>query len=161
MASKIIIGKSKIHGKGIFARQDIKKGEIVCIIKGPQMFKINRSMKDALSHPDWVGLKANNWVDPISPYKYLNHSCDPNTAIKGYKTLIAIENICKGAEITIDYSIIEGDYRWYMKCNCENKKCRKLIKSIGFLNPKLYQKYSPYISKEFRKIYEKNTINNK
>lgn len=156
MASKIKYKQSSIHGKGIFSIQEIKEGEIVCIIKGRRMFKINKNEKDALAHPNWVGFKINNWVDPVPPYKYLNHSCKPNTAIKGSKTLVALKNIEKDEEITIDYSIIEADPRWYMKCHCGNNNCRGIIKSIQFLPDQTYSRYLPNISKEFQKIHEGN-----
>ncbi len=154
MAKKITYKKSGIHGLGIFASQDIKKGEVVCIIKGPRMFKVNRNLKDALSHPDWVGFKKNYWVDPVPPYKYLNHSCKPNTAVKGQKTLIALTNIPKNTEVTVDYSIIEADPRWFMKCGCKLPDCRKIIRSISFLPAKKFKDYLPYISTDFRKVYQ-------
>lgn len=155
MAKKIFFKESPIHGKGIFASRDIEKGEIVCIIKGPHMFKINKSERDALSHPDWVGYRINNWVDPLPPYKYLNHSCEPNTAVKGRKTLVALKNIHRGDEVTIDYSIIEADPRWHMKCACGQKRCRGTIRSISYLPVDRFKSYLPYISSDFRKVYLK------
>jgi SET domain-containing protein len=153
---KFYIGESKIHNKGIFAVRNIKIGEIVGVVQGIKKFKINRNIKDALANPDWVGFKMHNWVDPIPPYKYLNHSCNPNVAIKGYKTFIAICNIKKDKEITIDYSIIEADSLWYMKCCCKEKKCRGIIESIQKLPMKVYLSYLPFISKEFQNLYEKD-----
>ncbi len=157
-SKKIYVGKSQLHGMGIFALRKIKKGEIVGIVQGPKMFKVNRNIRDALSNPDWVGFKMHNWVDPIPPYKYLNHSCNPNIAIKGFKTLIAIRDIKKEEEITIDYSIIEADPLWYMKCTCKEKKCRGIIKSIQKLPKKIYKSYLPFISKEFQDLYEKSLL---
>ena len=152
---KIYIGKSKIHRKGVFASQDIKKGEIVGIIQGPKKFKINRNKHDALTHPDWVGFKMHTWIDPVPPYKYLNHSCNPNVGIRGHKTLVAIRDIKKDKEITIDYSIIEADPRWYIECSCKAKNCRGVIRSIQYLPKKIYNNYLPFISKEFQNLYKK------
>ncbi|MFA4975367.1 MAG: SET domain-containing protein [Candidatus Paceibacterota bacterium] len=153
---KFYVGQSRIHNKGIFAVKDIKKGELVGVVQGPKKFKINKNINDALSNPDWIGFKIHNWVDPIPPYKHLNHSCNPNVAIKGNKTLIAICDIKKDKEVTIDYSIIEADLRWYMKCSCKEKKCRSIIKSIQKLPKKVYNSYLPFISKEFQNLYMKN-----
>lgn len=158
MASKIVVNQSKIHGKGIFAKRDIKKGEIVLIIKGPEIFKINQTLKDVLDNPDWVGFKINHWIDPTPPYKYLNHSCNPNAGIRGQKTLIALHNIKKDEEITIDYSITEVDPRWQMSCSCNSDKCRGIIKSIQSLPSEIYKKYYPNISSEFQKIYERTNF---
>lgn len=154
MASKIIDKKSLIHGRGIFSAKDIKRGEVICVIKGTKFFKVNKNVKDALSHPDWVGFKMNNWVDPAVPFKYLNHSCIPNSAVKGKVTLVALRDIKKGEEVTIDYSIIEADFRWHMKCHCGNKNCRGVIKSIQWLPREVYNSYCPYISKDFQRVYE-------
>ncbi|MFA6269816.1 MAG: SET domain-containing protein-lysine N-methyltransferase [Candidatus Paceibacterota bacterium] len=156
MSTKVTVSKSGIHGKGIFATRDIAKGEIVFIIKGPRMFKVNNGKKDALSHPDWVGFKMNNWVDPIPPYKYLNHSCNPNCGIKGKVEVVALKDIKKGDETTTDYSIIEADQLWSMKCACGEKNCRKIIKSIQFLPTKQFSRYFPYIPTYFRTLYLKN-----
>ena len=42
---KIYIEKSKLHGKGIFARRDIKKGETVFVMKGNKIkFLINNKL---------------------------------------------------------------------------------------------------------------------
>lgn len=153
-SKKIYVMESKIHNKGIFAVKNIKKGEIVGVIQGSKKFKINRNINDALSNPDWVGFKRHHWIDPIAPYKYLNHSCHPNVAVKGNKTLIAIRNIKKDEEVTIDYSIIEADPRWYMKCLCKENKCRGIIKSIKKLPKSVYRSYLPFISKEFQNLYK-------
>ena len=155
MASKITVKESTIHGKGIFALKDIKKGEIISIIKGPRKFKINRSAKDALAHPDWVGFKMHHWIDPIPPYKYLNHSCNPNCGIKGKVETVALKNIKKGEEVVIDYSIIEGDVRWRMKCHCGQKNCRETIKSFQFLPDKQFYRYFPFIPTCFKNLYLK------
>lgn len=156
MRKKFYSGESKIHSKGIFANKNIKKEEIVGVIQGPKKFKINKNAADALSNPDWVGFDLNYWIDPIPPYKHLNHSCDPNVAILGNKTLVAIKNIAKNEEITIDYSIIEADPRWHMRCTCGEKNCRRIVGSIQKLPQRVYNKYMPFISKRFRVIYENN-----
>lgn len=154
MATKITYQKSLIHGNGIFSTQEIKRGEVVCIIKGKKFFKINKNLKDVFANPDWVGFKMNNWVDPAVPFKYLNHSCSPTSAIRGKVTLVALRNIRKGEEITIDYSIIEADDRWHMKCHCGSKNCRGMIKSIQWLPENVYHSYHPYISKDFQRLWE-------
>lgn len=153
----IYIATSKIQGFGIMSGEDVKKGEIIRYIKGDIQFKVNKNKKDALAHPNWIGIADNQWIDPEKPYKFLNHSCNPSAGIKGKVSLIAIKDIREGEEITIDYSIIEGDPRWEMTCNCGNLNCRKIIRSIEFLPNETFKKYLPFIPKYFQKIY-KNKI---
>ena len=52
----IYICASKIEGLGINAGEDIEKGAVITRFKGPLKFKINKNKRDALSHPDWVGV---------------------------------------------------------------------------------------------------------
>ena len=153
---KFYVGLSKIHNKGIFAFRDIKKEEIISRFKGPIKFKINRNKRDALLHPDWVGITKDHWMDPERPQKFFNHSCNPNASIKGRIFIESIKNIRKDEEITFDYSTIEGDLRWEMKCKCKEKNCRKIIKSIQFLPKRQIIKYMPYIPAYFKNLYIKN-----
>src|SRR3989344_2127500 len=154
---KIHYANSHIHRRGLMIGEDAKKGEIVTKILGPLKFKLNKNKRDALSHPDWVGVKKNYWVDPLRPHKFINHSCDPSTGVRGV-TLIALRDLKKGEEITMDYSTIEGDPRWQMKCSCRAKNCRKVIRSVQFLSPKRF-KAIKYIPVYFRNLYQKKRYN--
>lgn len=145
---------SKIDGLGIFAGEDIKKGDAIQHIKGEVKFFVVKNKNDSQSYPNWVGVGKNKWIDPEYPYKYLNHSCNPNSGIKGSVTMVAIKDIKEGEEITIDYSIIEGDNDWEMKCRCGEKSCRRIIRSVQFLPSKVFKKYLPYIPTYFKRVYQ-------
>lgn len=144
-------GTSKIDGMGVRAGENIPKNKVIARIKGELKFKVNKNKKDALSNPDWVGVKKDIWIDPEKPYKFLNHSCSPSAGIRGL-TIISIRAIQEGEEITIDYSTIEGDKRWTMLCKCKEKKCRGVIRSIEYLTPDQFNQI-PYIPAYFRKLY--------
>ncbi|HHT9130291.1 MAG TPA: SET domain-containing protein [Candidatus Brocadiaceae bacterium] len=105
----IYIRTSKIEGKGVAAGEDIQKGDVIQHIKGEARFLVIKSKEDSLSYPNWFGISKNKWIEPDYPNQYLNHSCNPNCGIKGKLTMVALNNIKEGEEITIDYSIIEGD----------------------------------------------------
>lgn len=155
MSSKIIISKSRIHGKGIIANQDIKKGEIVFIIKGKPVHFVITNKKASLRYPRWVGMSKFSWIDPHEPARFLNHSCSPSCGIKGKVEVVALHDIKKGEEITIDYSITEMDTLWHMKCNCGNNNCRKMIRSIQSLPREIFNKYTPYVPTYFMKVYNR------
>lgn len=152
----IYVATSKIAGLGIMAGENIKKGEYIFTVRGKLKFKINKNEKDALENPNWVGIKKNYWIDPTKPYKFLNHNCNPNSGANNLADLVALKNIKEGEEITIDYSIIEGDHRWEMNCSCKSKICRRKIKSIQFLPEKIYKKYLPHVSSYFQKMHPIN-----
>jgi hypothetical protein len=158
---KVYTGKSKLHGRGIFVSRNIKKGEAVFIIKGKKVrFLINNKKQAQIAGLNWVGVGKNEWVDPIKHCICFNHSCKPNCAIKGRVTVIALCNIKKGEEITFDYSMNEADIFWHMKCNCGNKNCRKIIRSIQFLPKKIFYRSLSSIPKYYRQVFRRFNISN-
>lgn len=156
--SKVFIKDSKYDGKGIFAKKDIKKGEIIFIIKGQRKkFLIDNKESAKMAGMNWVGIGKNEWIDPQKYCQYFNHSCDPNSYLKGKVTVVALKNIKKGEEITFDYSLNESDIFWKLdrECLCGSKKCRKDIRSIQFLSEEEYKDRKFMIPKYYRMIFEK------
>ena len=157
--SKITVGKSRIHGNGIFATRNIKKGETAFIIKGKIVRWIVSDQRTSLYGPDWIGIGKEVWIDPKGPAKLLNHSCEPSCGMKGKVKVVALRDMKKGEEITVDYSITEIDRLWYMRCNCKSKNCRKKIQSIQHLPKRIYDKYTPFIPTYFAKVYNRSHEN--
>ncbi|MDB5264592.1 MAG: nuclear protein [Parcubacteria group bacterium] len=152
----IYICTSKIDGQGVTAGEDIKKGETIQHIKGEAKFLAITSKEESLSYPNWIGIGKNKWIDPNAPNQYLNHSCNPNSGIKGTVTMVALKDIREGEEITVDYSIIEGDDLWEMPCSCGEANCRKVIRSIRYIPNEQFKKYLPYVPTYFKKLYLKH-----
>lgn len=154
MSVSYYLAQSKISGRGIFTNEDVKKGKIVCIMKGKRWHLIHTSKKDAMSNPNMVGLGKDLWIDPTLPISSMNHSCDPNLGTKGTVTFVALRDIKKDEELTFDYSTSE-DGLWTIKCKCKSKNCRKIVRGIRYLPLKVYKKYLPYIPRYFQGIYKK------
>jgi|SRR3989344_3196433 len=161
-SKKIYAGKSKLHGKGIFASRDIKKGKIVSLIKGKIVTLAVIDKRPPAYGPNWIGYGKNKWINTLYPFDTINHSCNPNVGIKGSRTVVALRNIKKEEELLIDYSTTESDQPWKLdkKCKCGNKGCRKVVKSIQFLPKKIYNKYMPYIPNFFQGVYKKHNKKN-
>ncbi|MFH1758970.1 MAG: SET domain-containing protein-lysine N-methyltransferase [Patescibacteria group bacterium] len=151
---KVYIAKADNLGNGLFAKKNIKKDEVIFITKGvvekgsydPKLYDIG---------PNWLAIAKNTWLSPFNdnPWRYINHSCNPNTGLKGQVTVVAMKNIRKDQWITIDYSITEADPYWKMRCMCKQKNCRKIIRSIRFLPSRLFEKYKKYIPKFLKDGY--------
>lgn len=157
----IYICTSKIDGLGVSIGENTKKDEIIARIRGEMKLKVNKNFKDTFANPDWVGVAKNQWIDPEKPYKFLNHSCSPTAGFKGRVTLVALRNMKEGEEITIDYSMVEGDPNWKMKCMCSEKNCRKVIRSVQFMSEDQFEKYLPYIPTYFKNLYLKRRKHSK
>ena len=153
---KIHIGKSKLHGKGLLASRDIKKGEIIFIIKGKKInFLIDSKQKAQKAGLNWIGWGKNKWIDPARYALYFNHSCEPNSGIRGKVTIVALCNIKMGEEVTFDYSLNESDVFWHIRCNCGSKSCRKTIRSVQFLPPETFRERVHSIPKYFQNVYKR------
>lgn len=120
----IIVKKSKIHGKGVFANRDFKKGDIVIKYN---LKKLTKKEFDSLSEKEkhYTSKEGSDYFLFLSPEKYVNHSCDPNTNPIN-KCDVAIKSIKKGEEITTDYSK-DNVPNLNMKCNCGSKDCKGKI----------------------------------
>lgn len=154
---KLVSRNSKIHGFGLFAAEKIKSGEFVAHIRG-QVSTVKKDLlytpQEAKMHPNWVGITMTHWVDPNIPFKYLNHSCDPSCGVKGKIRMYALKNMEIGDEITVDYSTIEANPFWHMRCSCGSSKCRREIKSVSFLPKDVFDGYIPFIPTAFKKFYQ-------
>ncbi|MFH1325145.1 MAG: SET domain-containing protein-lysine N-methyltransferase [archaeon] len=127
----VIVKKSKIEGKGVFANMDFKKREIVIkwdkplILKKEEIKNIPKKEQKFISY-----YKNGKYILHQTEERYVNHSCNPNTIAKNNSD-VAIKDIKKGKEITGDY-IKEKvpEHNLNFKCNCKSKNCKKVITGI-------------------------------
>ncbi len=154
MSELFFVGESPIHGKGVFAKRDISKGETICFMRGESIdtLEVQRryeSGEERESDPLQVGEKE--YLDLEEPYVFINHSCSPNAYMNGKNELKALKEIKKGEEITYDYSLTEwtddslwGDeYEevWTMECGCGSKECRGVVTEFDYLPKELIEKH--------------------
>lgn len=152
LSKKTEIRKTSLNGKGTFAIEDIKKGEMI-YIRGGELMR----MEEAYNYkpgecPDgiwpitdeyWLGAK--NEEDFKSQKVYVNHSCNPNCGIKGEITFVAIRDIKVGEEITTDYAFIDNE-EYSFECTCGSNNCRKIITGYDWKIKELQDKYYDYFA---------------
>ena len=159
---KIHVAKSGIEGFGLFVSENVRRGELIHYIKGNRVKKIPKNIDESLSIPNWYGVSKHYWIDPgETPFRYLNHSCDPNSAITGTKSLMPLRDIQANEELTIDYSMTDPDPLWEMRCECKAPNCRKKIRSIHDVPTDAFISHMPLIPKYFQRMYIRNYIKNK
>lgn len=159
---KIEIRDSGIEGKGLFAAEPIKEGERIQYIRGPMFKKVVRGNEEAMSIMNSIGVGRYSWIDTDgTPFRYINHSCEPNAAIVGTKMVVAMKDISQGEEITIDYSMTDADPFWHMDCSCGTRTCRGRIASIQSLPPETFKRHMPHIPKNFQRIYLRDYVSSK
>ena len=124
----IIVKESKIHGKGVFANRNFKKGEVVIKYNLKSLTEQEfRNLPESEKH--FTSFEDGKYWLFSSPERYVNHSCEPNTNPNlKEKYDFATKDIRKGDEITSDYTK-DNVPGLNMKCNCGSKNCKGIIKN--------------------------------
>lgn len=159
---RIYVGTSKINGKGIFADEAVTRGEKIQYINGTKVRMVPKSKHDSDVIGNWIGMSESTWINTEgTPFRYINHSCNPNAAIVGKKTLIAIKSIAAAEEISIDYSMTDADPHWSIPCSCGERNCRKVIRSIYSIPDEVFMRHMPFVTKFFQKAYARSHVQEK
>ena len=157
---KIEIKNTKYNGKGMPAKEPIKKDETILILGGEYTNKKNAMLAKA-NGKLVLQLDDNLWsIEERGKDQayFINHSCDSNTWMKDAHTLIAKNNIKTGEQITADYTLWEADENYISKweCKCGSSKCRKIITGKDWRLSEIQERYknhfSPLINKRIKKL---------
>jgi len=121
------IRSSRIHGKGLYAGRFFKAGDVV----------LRWKLDQRIDSTDLANLPAEErkYLHPLdektfvvlqAPERYVNHSCNNNTAVR-HCSDVAVRDIQVGEEITSDYSS-DGSGQSFA-CSCGANNCRQVIGS--------------------------------
>jgi len=140
------IGRSPV-GKAVFATRRISDGTCLGEIEGQVIFDDSYASRYAFD------LENGGQLEPAAPFRFVNHSCEPNCAFDLIgidladkppgnsetntntvrKLLIfAISDIESGEELTIDYN---WPASFAIRCNCKAPTCRGWIVSRKSFEP--------------------------
>lgn len=153
---------SPIEGRGLFAKENMAKDEIVAV-KGGYIF--DRKTLETLQAlgPAEVQIAEDLFIGPVTESEregammHLNHSCNPNIGVRGEIVFVAMRDIAAGEELTFDYAMTDND-DYEMKCNCGTKDCRKVVKGKDWQKKDLQEKYGIYFSTYLQeKITDENS----
>lgn len=128
----VAVGKSKIHGKGLYAMKTIPAkrkigslaGEIISKKAARQKAKLNESISIVEL---WNG-KALDASTINNELRYINHSCEPNTYMRtlgNHVEFYALRSIKPNEELTCNYGPTHHDGK--RKCNCGAPRCKGSI----------------------------------
>lgn len=142
---KIEIRNTQNKGKGMFAIDFIKKGEVVVIWGGNY---VDKKKADIEKNNGKLVMQFDENLFSVedrgeSDTYFINHSCNPNVWMHDTFSLETMRNINKGEELVADYVIWETDEnkisKW--KCSCGSSNCRGIITGKDYLIPGLQDKY--------------------
>ena len=142
----LVLRRSRIHGRGVYARKDIKKGTRLIQYTGEKISNAeadrrydDESMSD---HHTFLFILNSRWCIDASRggniARFINHKCDPNCVawIEGDEIWIdALKDIRKGEELgyEYEYDFLPGytveDLEFY-GCRCGSPNCRGTIVDV-------------------------------
>lgn len=97
----LYVEESAIHGKGLFAREKITKGETIGLLK------TKPAKKDG---PYVLWVDDNERVRVTCHLRFINHSPSPNACYYDTLEVIALRDIEPGEEITHDYTGVGDEW---------------------------------------------------
>ncbi len=137
---RLQIRRSGVHGKGVYALQDIAQGETLIEYVGEIISWLEaqeRHPHDPAdpNHTFYFHVDESRVIDALyggNASRWINHACDPNCEADdqdGRIFIKALRNIRAGEELNYDYGlIIEERYTPKLKaeypCWCGTKNCR-------------------------------------
>lgn len=121
------VGASRT-GRGVFAGRHFRSGQYVSRISG-------RIIDDPEYSSDYCMELGHKTLEPDAPFRYLNHSCQPNCTLVWEPAphdrrapirlyLQALVPIAEGSELTIDYAWPASAA---IRCGCASPQCRGWI----------------------------------
>jgi SET domain-containing protein len=144
---KTDVRPSPIHGKGLFAKAAIAKGEIVAVKGGHVLTGRQWAALEPELGPADIQIGDDLFMAPVTPAErdksmlYTNHSCDPNLAIQGQIVLVAMRDVAPDEELTIDWATTDdGDH--VLECRCGSPHCRGIVTGKDWMKPELRTRYA-------------------
>jgi hypothetical protein len=94
----VFVGRSPIHGSGLFSSRDLKKGQLIGVYEGSVVAEDGMHVLWVEDSPggEWTGYEGCNEM------RFMNHADRPNAEMDGLDCY-AMTRIPAGTEITIDY----------------------------------------------------------
>lgn len=78
-------------------------------------------------------------------WRFMNHSCEPNTMIRG-RDVISMTPIEPWQEIRFHYATTEYSMAEPFRCNCGSRRCHGLIRGFRYLPLAARQQLRPLLS---------------
>lgn len=138
-----------IYGMSLYANKDFKKDDLVFVAFG------SITKKDTFHT---IPISDDLYIDPQMPEgnisQYICHSCEPNLGVKERSLFVAMRDIEKDEEVTMDYAMIApkfpdeyaGEVWPGWKCKCGKSTCRGKVLGYLDLPEEDKKKYEGYVS---------------
>jgi SET domain-containing protein len=137
-------------GYGIFAREPLQAGELVCMWGGSIVtYEVLQTLSEEVrTHSIQVEeflYQVQPW-EHFDPADYFNHCCNPNAGLSSAISLVSMRAIQAGEEVCFDYAMSDSSDYDQFECQCGSPTCRGLVTGKDWRNPELQNRYNGYFS---------------
>lgn len=138
LPANLRLARSRLHGRGVFARDFIAEGERIIEYVGERITKVEAQRReDARLARGAAGAESSVFVFELegrydldgrvagNPARWINHSCAPNCEAeedRGRIWIVALRDIAPGEELTYDYGFSASVARDH-PCRCGAPDC--------------------------------------
>lgn len=161
---KTQVRESAIHGRGLFAINDISKGEVVAV-KGGHIItrEVLEQLRPVLGAAE-IQIGDGLFISPVTEAErdgsmiFSNHSCEPNIGVSGQIVFVGMRNVRAGEELTHDWAMTDDDNE-SITCACGSANCRGRVTGKDWQRPELQRRYAGYFSSYLaRKIQQTREV---
>ena len=140
---------------GVFAARTYQRGEHLLPLRGRTSAHQSRYS---------IQIDVDRHIEPDSlvtgaapaPWKFLNHSCDPNLEIDpGAECFAARREIAEGEELTFNYLTTEWDMASPFDCTCGHPSCFGRIRGFRYISPEEQSRLLPAAAPHIRLLHER------
>lgn len=156
-----IILRYKADGsKGLFAATPLKKHEVALVFTGKVVGLAELLSSGPRNMELSLQVNDNLWQIPMGSgpqtADYINHSCSANCGMEDSTTVVLLQDLDVGEELTIDYGAVNSGVITSkcdnFACHCQSSACRGKVTSEDWRLPELQQRYWPYFPPFVKKL---------
>jgi len=146
LSPRAAVRLSPIHGRGLFATEEFRPGEIVCVKGGHIFTRATLGQVAPVLGPAEIQIAEDLFIGPINSEEregcmiFSNHSCEPNIGVQGQIVFVALREIAAGEELTHDWATTDDD-DYTLACRCGAPACRGIITGKDWQREDLQRKY--------------------
>lgn len=152
---------------GIFARQPVKKGELLTLWGGKIISEeeLDPTMPNFTQQVLQIEEGFYLLSPTMEPSDCFNHSCNPNAGMTGQIGLLAMRDIAVDEEVCFDYAMCDGSNYDEFDCTCGSANCRGRVTGEDWKRPELWARYEgyfmPYLQRRIAALKQERHQENK
>ena len=151
LSPKTEVRSSPIHGRGLFAKAPIAKGEVAAVKGGHVFDRATLARVAPRLGPAEIQIGDDLYIGALEEDEregcmiFSNHSCDPTLGVLGQVVFVALRDVAPGEELTHDWAMTDDD-DGRIDCRCGARSCRGVVTGKDWRRPELQERYAGFFS---------------